>query len=54
MRVAKIGKTSATSSIGFDDAMARGIERANKALKNSSGAWIIEMKICVQDGKIAA
>ncbi len=54
MSVAKVSEISATSNQGFEDAMARGIKRANKTLKNITGAWINEMKIDVEDGKIAA
>ena len=54
MSVAKISEISATSATSFDDAVKRGIERANKTLKNVTGAWINEMKVDVQDGRVAA
>jgi hypothetical protein len=54
MSVAKISEISATSSTSFDDALAVGIARANKTLKDVRGAWVNEMKVDVVDGKITA
>lgn len=54
MPVAKISEISATSTTSFDDAVKQGIERANKTLKNVTGAWINEMKVDVADGRVAA
>jgi flavin-binding protein dodecin len=31
-----------------------GIERANKTLRNVSGAWVKEQQVAVKDGKINA
>lgn len=52
MTIAKVTEISATSSKGFEDAIAQGIARANETLDNISGAWIQEMKVDVEDGKI--
>jgi hypothetical protein len=52
MSVAKVTEISATSEKSFDDAVREGIARANKTLKNISGAWVNEMKVDCQDGKI--
>ena len=54
MSVAKITEISATSTKSFDDAVAKGIARADKTLDNISGAWIKEMKVDVAKGKITA
>ena len=54
MAIAKITKISSTSPVGFDDAIAKGIERANKTLKNIQGAWISEQKVDVKNGRITA
>ena len=54
MSVAKISEISATSPTSFDDALAVGIARANKTLKDVRGAWVNEMKVDVVDGKITA
>ncbi len=53
MSVAKISEISATSKKSFDDAITEGIKRANKTLKNVTGAWIQDQKIDVKGGKIA-
>jgi len=52
MSVAKVTEISATSEKSFDDAVREGIARANKTLKNISGAWVNEMKVDCQEGKI--
>lgn len=54
MSVAKITEISSTSSKSFDDAVAKGISRADKTLDNITGAWIKEMKVDVAKGKITA
>ena len=54
MSVAKVSEISASSSVSFDDAVAQGIARASKTLKNISGAWVSEMKVDVADGAITA
>ena len=53
MSVAKISEISSSSTVGFDDAIRKGIERANKTLKNVQGAWISEQKVEVQDGVVS-
>ena len=52
MSVAKVIELTSTSSKSFEDAINRGIERANETLKNVEGAWIKEQKVQVKDGKI--
>ena len=54
MSVAKVSEISASSPTSFDDAVALGIARAQKTLKNVTGAWVSEMKVDVKDGKVAA
>ena len=54
MSIAKVSEISATSEIGFDDAVRMGIERASKTLHNITGAWVAEQKVDVADGKITA
>jgi flavin-binding protein dodecin len=51
--VAKVTEIISASKKGFDDAVEKGIARANKTLKNVKGAWIEGMKVVVTDGKIA-
>jgi len=54
MSVAKVTEISASSSTSFDDAVAKGIDRANKTLDKVKGAWIKEFKVDVKDGKVMA
>ena len=52
MSVAKVTELSATSRKGFEDAIQKGLARANKSLRNVSGIWVKEQKLDVVDGKI--
>jgi hypothetical protein len=52
MSVAKVSEITSSSSKSFDDAIAKGIARANKTLQNIRGAWISEQKVSVEKGKI--
>ena len=52
MSVAKVTEISSSSTESFEAAIADGIDRANKTLDRVKGAWINEMKIDVEDGKI--
>ncbi len=52
MSVAKVTEISSSSSKSFEDAIEQGILRANKTLDKIKGAWINEMKVNVDDGKV--
>ncbi|MEP7076761.1 MAG: dodecin family protein [Acidobacteriota bacterium] len=52
MSVAKNIEITSTSSVSFDDAVKKGIERASKTIDNIRGAWIKEQKVQIADGKI--
>ena len=52
MSVAKVTEITSTSNVSFEDAITKGIARANKTLRNVKGAWISEQKILCDDGKI--
>ena len=52
MSVAKVTEISSSSTKSFEDAIQDGVERANQTLDKVKGAWINEMKIDVEDGKI--
>ena len=52
MSVAKVSELSCSSNKSFEDAIEKGIKRANKTLDNVTGAWIQEMKVDVEDGKV--
>ena len=52
MSVARVTEITAESKKGFDDAIEEGVKRANKTLKNLTGAWIRDQEVIVRDGKI--
>ena len=54
MSVAKVIELTSTSAKSFEDAIQKGLARADKTLKNVEGAWIKEQKVMVTDGKIKA
>ncbi len=52
MSVARVTEITSTSKKSFEDAIATGISRANKTLRNVKGAWINDQKVIVEKGKI--
>jgi len=52
MSVAKISELSSTSSKSFDDAINKGLSRANKTLRNIKSAWVKEQQVRVSKGKV--
>jgi dodecin len=52
MAVAKITEISASSTKGFEDAIQSGVARASKTLENIRGAWIKDMKVLVENGRV--
>ena len=52
MAVAKVSEIIASSPKSFDDAVASGIQRASKTIKNIRGAWVAQQKVKVEGGKI--
>ena len=54
MSVAKVTEITASSKKSFEDAIRIGIKRASKTLDKVQGAWVSEMKIEVDDGKVSA
>ena len=53
MAVARVTEIIAGSRESFDDAVQRGMRRANKTLKNVQGAWIDGQKVvCDKNGDI--
>lgn len=52
MTIAKVSEISSSSPKSFDDAVKRGVERASKTLDHVSGAWVNEMKVDVENGKV--
>jgi dodecin len=54
MSVAKVIEITSTSTKSFEDAIEKGIAKADKTLHNIEGAWIKEQKVEVTNGKIDA
>ena len=54
MPVAKVIELSSTSAKSFEDAIQLGIARASETVDNVRGAWIKEMRVDVEGGKIKA
>jgi flavin-binding protein dodecin len=54
MSVAKVTEICASSPTSFEDAIQKGIERADKTLDKVKGAWVSEMKVEVENGKVTA
>jgi dodecin len=55
MTVARVTEIKASSKKSFEDAVQVGVARANKTLKNVTGAWVKEMDVeCGKGGKITA
>lgn len=50
--VARVTEITASSSESFEHACKKGVERACKTLNNVTGAWVQEMTLKVEDGKI--
>jgi len=54
MSVAKIIEISSESPESFEDAIARGIEKAGKSVHEVRGAWVEGQKVRVEKNRIVA
>ena len=54
MSVARVTEISSTSPTSFDDAVAKGIERASKSLRNVQSAWVKEQRVMVENEQPSA
>ena len=52
MSVAKITEIQSSSTKSFEDAIQAGIARADKTLRNVSGAWIKSQQVVIEKGKV--
>jgi dodecin len=52
MAVARVTEIIAGSKKSFEDAVAKGIKRANKTLNNVEGAWIKDQSVILDKGEI--
>jgi flavin-binding protein dodecin len=50
--VAKVSEISAKSDKSFEDAISKGIARADKTLRNITSAWVKEQQVQVKKGKV--
>jgi flavin-binding protein dodecin len=50
--VAKVSEISSTSTVSFEDAIKRGLSRAEKTIRNIRSAWIKEQQVRVSKGNI--
>ena len=50
--VARVTEVSATSDVGFEDAIKVGVARASKTLRQVTSAWVKEQRVEVKDGEI--
>lgn len=53
MSVARVVEISSTSEKSFEDAVAQGISRAAKTVREIRSAWIKEQEVQVKNNKIA-
>jgi flavin-binding protein dodecin len=54
MSVAKVSEITSTSPKSFEDAIEKGIKRAEKTLKNLTSAWIADQEVEITKGKVTA
>jgi dodecin len=52
MSVARVSEIQSSSKKSFQDAIDQGIRRANKTLRNVSGAWIKDQRMVITKGKV--
>ena len=52
MAVARVTTLTASSNESFDDATRQALDRANKTLRNVTGAEVTSQKVKVDQGKI--
>ncbi|HCK83630.1 MAG TPA: dodecin domain-containing protein [Hyphomonadaceae bacterium] len=54
MSVAKVVELTASSKKSIEDAIENGLARAADTLTDIQGAWVQDIKVDVEDGKITA
>jgi flavin-binding protein dodecin len=52
MSVARVTEIIAVSKKGFEAAIAEGVDRANKTLKNVKSAWVKDQEVLIEKGKV--
>jgi flavin-binding protein dodecin len=51
--VGKVTEITSTSKKGFEDAIAQGLARASKTIRNIRSAWVKEQTVRVTNGKVS-
>jgi flavin-binding protein dodecin len=54
MSVAKVTEITSSSTKSFDDAVEKGLAWADKTLNGIKGAWVQQMTVDYENGKIKA
>ena len=52
--IGRVTEITSSSTKSFEHAVSAGVKRASKTLDNITGAWVQDMKVDVEDGKITA
>ena len=52
MSIARVNELSATSETSFEDAINEAVARATRTLRGIEGAWVKDMNVNIEDGKI--
>ena len=52
MSVARVTEITSSSPKSFEEAIDEGVARAGKTLDNITSAWVKEMKVGVDNGKV--
>lgn len=52
MSVARVTEITSSSTVSFEDAIKKGIARADETLDQVRGAWVQEQKVVVEGGRI--
>ena len=52
MSVARVTEITSSSTVSFEDAIKKGIARADETLDQVRGAWVQEQKVMVDGGQI--
>ncbi len=52
MSVARVTEITSASTVSFEDAIKKGIARADETLDQVRGAWVQEQKVVVDGGEI--
>lgn len=53
MSIAKVTEVICSSEKSFEDAIEKGITRANKTIDGITSAWVKDQSVTVKDGKVS-